>query len=118
MEAVHSRYGFAAGKSAHSDRLATIKDLYDNYDDLIDPHTADGVKVARELQREDEVIICAETALPVKFAETIVEAVGPIDIERPEHTKDLEDLPQRVIELDNKPSLVADEIRKVVAPRG
>ena len=116
MEAVNSRYGFAAGKSAHSDRLATIKDLYDNYNDLIDPHTADGVKVARELQREGEIIICAETALPVKFAETIVEAVGPIDIERPEHTKGLEDLPQRVIELDNKPSLVADEIRKVVAP--
>ncbi|WP_131668693.1 threonine synthase [Psychrobacter pygoscelis] len=116
MQTVSSRYGFAAGKSAHSDRLATIKDLYDNYNDLIDPHTADGVKVARELQREDEIIICAETALPVKFAETIFEAVGPIDIERPEHTKGLEDLPQRVVELDNKPSLVADEIRKVVAP--
>lgn len=117
MDAVNSRYGFAAGKSTHSDRLATIKDLYDTYNDLIDPHTADGVKVARELHRDDEIIICAETALPVKFSETIVDAIGPIDIERPEHTKGLEDLPQRVTELDNDASLVADEIRKVVKPQ-
>ena len=116
QELVNSRYGFASGKSTHADRLATIKELYSTYNDLIDPHTADGVKVARELQKEGEVIICAETALPVKFAETIVEAIGDIDIERPAHTKGLEDLDQLVVELDNNAELVADEIRKVVKP--
>jgi len=116
LDAVNSRYGFAAGKSTHQDRLNTIKSVYENYNNLIDPHTADGVKVARELQKEGEVIVCAETALPVKFSETIFEAVGEIDIERPEHTKDIESLEQHVTVLDNDASLVADEIRAVVSP--
>lgn len=116
LDAVNSRYGFAAGKSTHQYRLNTIKSVYENYNDLIDPHTADGVKVARELQKEGEVIVCAETALPVKFSETIFEAVGEIDIERPEHTKDIESLEQHVTVLDNDASLVADEIRAVVSP--
>ncbi|MGO2996797.1 MAG: threonine synthase [Moraxellaceae bacterium] len=116
MEAVNTRYGFAAGKSTHNDRLATIKALYEQYDELVDPHTADGIKVAKELQREDEVIVCAETALPVKFADTIVEAVGQIDIERPAHTEGLESLPQHVTVLDNDAALVAEQIRQHIAP--
>ncbi|MGM8887297.1 threonine synthase, partial [Psychrobacter sp. 1U2] len=63
---------------------------------------------------EGEVIICAETALPVKFADTIIEAVGQIDIERPAHTEGLEELPQHVIVLDNKAELVAKQIRQHV----
>jgi len=116
LDAVNSRYGFAAGKSTHQDRLNTIKAVYETYNDLVDPHTADGIKVAQELQKQGEVIICAETALPVKFSETIFEAVGEIDIERPEHTKDIESLEQHVTVLDNDASLVADEIKAVVAP--
>ena len=116
MEAVNTRYGFAAGKSTHSDRLNTIKALYEQHGELVDPHTADGIKVAKELQREGEVIICAETALPVKFADTIIEAVGQIDIERPAHTEGLESLPQHVTVLENKAELVAEQIRQHVAP--
>lgn len=115
MEAVNTRYGFAAGKSTHQDRLQTIKSVYEDYNDLIDPHTADGVKVARELRRDGEIIICAETALPVKFADTIVEAIGEIEIARPKHTEGLETLAQRVTVLENRADLVADEIRKVVS---
>ena len=116
LDAVNNRYGFAAGKSTHQDRLNTIKAVYETYNDLVDPHTADGIKVAQELQKEGEVIICAETALPVKFSETIFEAVGEIEIERPEHTKDIESLEQHVTVLDNDASLVANEIKAVVAP--
>jgi len=116
LDAVNNRYGFAAGKSTHQDRLNTIKAVYETYNDLVDPHTADGIKVAQELQKEGEVIICAETALPVKFSETIFEAVGEIDIERPEHTKDIESLEQHVTVLENEASLVANEIKAVVAP--
>ena len=115
MEAVHTRYGFAAGKSTHANRLQTIKDLYEQYGELVDPHTADGIKVAKELQQAGEVIVCAETALPVKFAETIREAIGPIDIARPKHTEGLEDLEQHVVILDNNAELVAEQIRQKIA---
>lgn len=116
MEAVNTRYGFAAGKSTHSDRLNTIKALHEQHGELVDPHTADGIKVAKELQREGEIIICAETALPVKFADTIIEAVGQIDIERPAHTEGLESLPQHVVVLENSADLVAEQIRQHVTP--
>ena len=115
MTAINEQYGFAAGKSTHEDRLATIKDLYETHQDLVDPHTADGIKVAKELQQAGEVIVCAETALPAKFAETITEAVGNIDIARPAHTEGLEDLAQHVMILDNDAALVAEQIRKHVA---
>lgn len=70
-------YGFLSGRSTHADRVATINECYTKYGVLIDPHTADGVKVARDWA--DHVlspIVCLETALPVKFAETITEAIG------------------------------------------
>ena len=116
-ELVSNRYGFAAGKSTHANRLATIKAVYEATGDLIDPHTADGIKVASELQRDDEVIICCETALPAKFSDTIIEAVGNVTLPRPKHTEGLEDLPQKVTVLANDAELVADEIRKVVEPK-
>ena len=62
------------------------------------------------------MIVCAETALPVKFADTIVEAIGQIDIARPAHTEGLESLPQYVVVLDNEAKLVAEQIRQQVTP--
>ncbi len=112
---ISERFGFVSGKSSHADRLATIKEIYESNGDLIDPHTADGLKVAKEVQNDGEVIICAETALPAKFAETMREALGDdIVIPRPEHTQNIEELPQYVTVLANNAELVADEIRKDV----
>ena len=67
--------GLVSGSSAHSDRLRTIA-VRDRYGVIIDPHTADGVKVALQNRDRSVPMICLETALPVKFAETIVEAIG------------------------------------------
>jgi threonine synthase len=61
---------------------------------VIDPHTADGVKVARELRQPGEKIVCLETALPAKFEATIVEALGVVPA-RPAAYAGLEDRPQR-----------------------
>ena len=89
------RYGFESGKSMHSDRLATIKDTFERFGMMIDPHTADGVKVAREHQRPGLPMIVLETALPIKFAATMVEAFGR-EPERPARFKGIEALPKRV----------------------
>ena len=70
-------YGFRTGVSTHSDRVATIADVFRRDDYLIDPHTADGVKVAREL-KSDEPMIAMETALPVKFGSITREAIGRV----------------------------------------
>ena len=91
-----SHYGFASGKSTHSDRLATIKDVFERHGMVIDTHTADGVKVAREHQQPGVPMVVLETALPIKFAETIVEALGQ-QPDRPPKFNGIEDLPKRVV---------------------
>jgi threonine synthase len=91
---IPERYGFVSGASSHADRIRTIRAVSDSYGVVIDPHTADGVAVAQGLVG-DEPMIVLETALPVKFAATIVEAIG-VEPDRPERFCGLEDLPRRV----------------------
>jgi len=90
-----SRYGFVSGKSTHANRLTTIKDTFERFGVMIDTHTADGVKVAREHSQPGVPMIVLETALPIKFAETIVEALGR-QPDRPVLFNGIEDLPKRV----------------------
>ena len=89
------RYGFVSGKSTHADRLATIKGTYQRFGNMIDTHTADGVKVAREQVRAGVPMIVLETALPIKFAATIEEALGQQPA-RPARFEGIEALPKRV----------------------
>ncbi len=89
-------YGFISGKSTHADRLATIKDVFQRHGMVIDTHTADGVKVAREHLQPGLPMVVLETALPIKFAETIQEALGQLP-ERPARFNGIEDLPKRVV---------------------
>lgn len=103
--AIAEHYGFASGSSTHSDRVATIRRLWTEQNVLIDPHTADGVKVAGEFVQPGTPMIVTETALPVKFAETIVEAIGS-EPERPERFVGIEDLPRHVIDLPNDAAAV------------
>lgn len=95
---VASRFGFQSGVSTHADRLRTIRLAHERYDTLIDTHTADGLKVALEQREAGVPMVVLETALPAKFAQTIVEATGIEPQRRPEH-RDIEQLPQRVTEL-------------------
>ena len=104
-----SRYGFASGRSTHADRLATIRDVYSRFGVMIDTHTADGVKVARECRDAGVPIIVLETALPIKFAATIVEALGR-EPDRPARFVGIEQLPKRVQVLGADARLVKDYI--------
>mgnify|MGYP001096805129 CR=1 FL=1 len=94
-----AKFGFVAGRSSHADRLATIKREYEQNHYLLDPHTADGVKVAREYLQEGIPMLVLETALPAKFGETIQEAIGQ-DAPVPAHLQNLNELPQRVEVMD------------------
>ncbi|HWU29553.1 MAG TPA: threonine synthase [Microbacterium sp.] len=71
-----AEFGIVSGTSTHADRLATIRSVHEASGEIIDPHTADGVKVAREYVETDVPMLVLETAKPQKFAETITEAIG------------------------------------------
>ena len=90
-----TRYGFASGKSTHANRLQTIRETFDRFKVVIDTHTADGVKVAREHLLAGVPMLVLETALPIKFAATIEQALGRPP-ERPPGFDGIEDLPKRV----------------------
>ncbi|MFT8395660.1 threonine synthase [Propionibacterium sp.] len=108
---IRNQYGFVSGHSHHSDRVATIGRLWREHEVLIDPHTADGVHVAEEFASSgSEPIVVLETALPVKFAETIREATGSLP-PQPARFAGIEDSPRRTVEIGND----ADELKNLVA---
>jgi threonine synthase len=90
-----TRYGFRSGKSTHADRLTTIRDTHQRFGVTIDTHTADGLKVARNFVQAGVPMIVLETAQPIKFAATIVEALGH-EPDRPARFQGIEDLPKRL----------------------
>ena len=87
-------FGFVSGRSTHADRLATIRATWQASGRLIDPHTADGVKVAREHRDAGVPMIVLETAQPAKFAATMREAIGR-EPEVPAALAGIEQLPRR-----------------------
>jgi threonine synthase len=89
------RFGFCSGRSTHADRLATIRETHARFGVMVDTHTADGLKVAREQLQAGVPMIVLETALPVKFASTLVEALG-VEPPRPARLRGIEALPRRV----------------------
>ncbi|WP_031404490.1 threonine synthase [Thiomonas sp. FB-Cd] len=85
-----------SGSSDHALRLKTIRAVWDHSGVMIDPHTADGVAVARDHLEHDVPMLVVETALPAKFSDTIQEAIGQTP-PRPPATQDLEQRPQRFV---------------------
>ncbi len=106
FDLAHSAYfrqvpqtGFVSGRSTHADRMKTIQTVFSRFGVVIDPHTADGVKVGLAHRDPATPLVCLETALPAKFADTIREALGR-EPARPAGFEDLEQRPQRYEVID------------------
>jgi threonine synthase len=91
-------FGFVSGRSSHADRLATIRQCWADHHDMVDTHTADGLKVARDHLQPGVPMLVLETALPAKFAATIEEALGRPPL-RPAGLDGIEALPKRFIRM-------------------
>lgn len=98
-------FGMISGSSSHANRMETIRMVYEVYGTMIDPHTADGLKVGLEHREPGVPLICMETAQPAKFEEAIREALG-IDPLRPAELTHLEAEPQKNHFLDADPAAV------------
>jgi threonine synthase len=109
--------GFVSGSSSHSDRIATIRRIHAQYGVVIDTHTADGVKVGLQYREPNVALVCLETALPVKFAEAIREALGH-EPKRPPEFENLEALPQRFSVIDADPAQVKAAIARHASAAG
>src|ERR1022692_2989993 len=103
--------GFVSGRSTHADRIDTIRMIAERHDVVVDPHTADGIKVGLEHREKSVPLICIETALPAKFALTIREALG-YEPKRPAEYEGLEALPQRFVTLPADAAVVKAYLRE------
>jgi threonine synthase len=109
FDLIHQKFGFSSGKSTHQNRLNTIRDVFEKHQHVIDPHTADGVFVAKSHVTPNIPMVVLETALPIKFAKTIEQAIGhsppmPVQFQHLEH------LPQKVELMSNNAQTVKDFI--------
>jgi len=98
-----------AGSADRKEMLSTIKEFYEKYSYLLDPHTAVGVSVSLKHIVKDEPMICLATAHPAKFGEAIKQATGR-DLARHPAIDALENLPLR---RDILPASVT-EVRKYI----
>ncbi len=89
-----------------------IKQVYNETEFLIDPHTAVGVEAARKCNEDHTVaMITLATAHPVKFSEA-VEKAGLQSPELPAHMSDLFEREERCTILENDIKAVTSFIRK------
>jgi threonine synthase len=66
----------AAARIDDRETLDVIRDTYERYDYLIDPHTAVGIGAARKVGRKGERIVALSTAHPAKFPDAVRKATG------------------------------------------
>ncbi len=112
FKGLRERFGFVSGTSTHADRLQTIKAVYESTSRLIDTHTADAVKVGREYIQAGIPMLVLETALPVKFAETVQQAVG-FEPPQTEQQQAMMKLPQHVMQI--KPDV--EQVKRIITHR-
>ncbi len=91
---------FRAARASDHDTLATIRSVYESTGMLIDPHTAVGVKAARDFAEDGVPMLTMATAHPAKFPDAVERATGERP-QVPEHLADLFDRPERTTQLPN-----------------
>ena len=89
-------FGIVSGRSTGADRVATIRQVHAATGEVIDPHTADALKVARAHAVPGTPMVVLETALAAKFGATVREATGR-EAPRPARFAGLEALPRRFV---------------------
>jgi len=96
--------------STVSDELTkqTLKNVYEQYQLLIDPHTATAFKAA-ELNSSDEEMLILSTAHPCKFSETVHQATG-VEPKIPENIKNILNQKESYITLDNNLGVIKNYI--------
>lgn len=108
---------FTSYRLDDEETIGVIRDVFENTEYLLDPHTAIGVQAARKTRRRTDVpMVCLATAHPAKFPDAVKQAGQTSDPVLPHHMSDLFDreerykvLPQSLADVQQ---YIADNIRR------
>lgn len=103
---------YVSGRVSEDDTLAMIRTIRDETGEVLCPHSAVGVAVARQHIEPGVPMVTLATAHPAKFPDAVARAVG-IRPELPPHMADLFDLPERVTRVEND----AEAIKSLILER-
>ncbi|MTH65368.1 threonine synthase [Paracoccus shanxieyensis] len=99
------RETFVSGRVSEAETAQTIATIHAETAEVICPHTAVAVKIAREHQRPGVPMISLSTAHPAKFPDAVEAAIG-IRPALPAHMADLFDKPERITRVENDPEKI------------
>ena len=104
-----------AGRVDDAQTTAVIKQVYEKYNYILDPHSAVGVGVALQYRDayKDSVIVSLATAHPAKFPDAVKKAIG-ITPELPPHLADLHSRQEKFTVLPKDLAKVQDFVRQGV----
>ncbi len=106
---------FTSYRLGDDETIDVIRDVFENTEYLLDPHTAIGVQAARKTRRRQDIpMVCLSTAHPAKFPEAVRKAGQSEDPALPHHMTDLFDREERLQVLDNSIDVVQQYVTKNV----
>ena len=109
----HARKLFDSDAVGDEGTTDTIREVFDQNEYLLDPHTAIGVRAARNCRRDPAVpMITLGTAHPAKFPDSVLRSGVKAEPSLPVHMSDLFEREERYTVLDNDLSAVQDFIAK------
>jgi threonine synthase len=94
------RETYRSGRAGEDETLAMIATIHAETGEVICPHTAVGVKVAREHLRPGVPMVTLATAHPAKFPDAVERAIGRRP-DLPARMAGLFDLPERITRVEN-----------------
>lgn len=94
------RETYVSGRASEAETTDMIRQIHLETGEIICPHTAVAVKVAREHLRAGVPMISLSTAHPAKFPDAVEAALG-IRPALPPHMADLFDRPERITQIAN-----------------
>ena len=96
--------------------IEVIREVFEQTEYLLDPHTAIGVEAARVARRRKDIpMVCLATAHPAKFPEAVREAGQTDDPVLPHHMRDLFEREERYEVLPNNISDVHEHMTKTLS---
>lgn len=107
------REEFGSGRCSESETMEAIRQVRDTAGRIVCPHTAVGVKVAKEFaDGQGAPMVALATAHPAKFPDAVEEACG-VRVRLPERLAGITELPERISAVENS----LDAIKSAIAER-